>query len=160
MPLLSVAYGLLLSKRWAFVLFCILCGLWLSPQVGYEMGLEPMVVGEAYVVPSDWRGFPVCLEKVHSYGNGQCMPYARERSGLAISGSACDILKRTELATGTVPVVGAVVVTNEGPCGHVAVVEAVKGGIILVSEQNYRGAYIVSRREIDIHSGVIKGYIY
>ncbi len=37
------------------------------------------------------------------------------------------------------PQVGAVAQTDSGPFGHVAVVEAVQGGSVVVSEMNYDG---------------------
>jgi len=64
------------------------------------------------------------------------------------------------IRTGTVPRVGAVVVTTESWVGHVAYVEAVYGDTIRITEMNFVGPFIVSERVISIHSNVIKGYVY
>ncbi len=50
--------------------------------------------------------------------------------------------------------------TTESPVGHVAYVEAVANGYITVSEMNYVGPYVVSKRNIPINSGVIRDYVY
>ena len=103
---------------------------------------------------------PTNLNKVWSQGNGSCMPYARYRSGLSIYGAARTILGRLDegLATATQPQVGAVAVTTDGG-GHVSVVESISDLEITISEQNYRGIYIVSRRAIPIDSETIISYI-
>ena len=62
--------------------------------------------------------------------------------------------------TGRMPAVGAILVTNESWWGHVAYVEAVNGDQVTVSEMNYAGFGVTSRRTISNSSPVIKGYIY
>lgn len=49
-------------------------------------------------------------------------------------------------ATGTEPSVGAIAWTSAGYYGHVALVEAVEGPMVLVSEMNYTGWNKISRR--------------
>lgn len=56
--------------------------------------------------------------------------------------------------------VGAIVVTREGPYGHVAMVEELKNGQLLISEMNFKGLGVVSGRAIDLSSNLIIGYIY
>jgi surface antigen len=63
-------------------------------------------------------------------------------------------------ATGRVPAVGSIMVTNESWWGHVAYVEAVHGDRVTVSEMNYAGYGVKSTRTVSNSSGVIKGYIY
>jgi len=136
--------------------------------------LWPLLARES-AVEVDWREYAEPLQDVvvnplpenrdrdFSQGNGSCMPYARSRSGLPISGSACTILNRLDdygLSYREEPAVGTVVVTSEGPCGHVAVVEEIKEKTIVISEQNYKGLYVVSERELAIDSELIQGYVY
>lgn len=63
-------------------------------------------------------------------------------------------------ATGHTPQVGAIVQTAESDYGHVAYVEGIEEGHLILSEQNYRGWGVVSTRKLPINSGVIRGYIY
>lgn len=96
------------------------------------------------------------------YGNGSCVPYARAKTGIQLTGWAGTLLDRAEeagYATSTIPVKGGMVITGESN-GHVAVVEEVKKDTIVVSEQNYAGRYIVSSREISLDDPIIRGYIY
>ena len=104
---------------------------------------------------------PENLNRVRYYGNGTCMPYARHRSGIEIYGWASTILGRLpeNTSTSTQPEIGAVVVTNEGPYKHVAVVEEVSSFTIVVSEQNYLGVFVVSQRILNIDDPVIISYI-
>jgi surface antigen len=68
--------------------------------------------------------------------------------------------RRDGYAVGSVPKAGAIVVTTDSILGHVAYVESVSGNSILVSEMNYEGFGIISRRSIPIGSPIIRGYIY
>ncbi|MDP9248154.1 MAG: CHAP domain-containing protein [Candidatus Dormibacteraeota bacterium] len=62
---------------------------------------------------------------------------------------------------GQTPVVGAIMVTRESGYGHVAYVEAVNGdGSWTVSEMNYKGWNIVSRRTIRAGQVPLSGFIY
>ena len=91
------------------------------------------------------------VQKVKSYGNGTCVPYARERSGIQIYGSANTFLDQALLSGYNItdkPEVGAIVVLAESPMGHVAVIEELTDSGFIVSEQNFKGLYIVSRREV------------
>lgn len=62
--------------------------------------------------------------------------------------------------TGKEARVGAVLVTREGPYGHVAIVEGFKDGKLLISEMNFKGLGVVSQRTLDLNSNLIIGYIY
>ena len=105
---------------------------------------------------------PTKLEPVGSYGNGTCVPYARQRTGIDLYGWAGQFLEKAssseQYVVTEIPMPGCIVVTNEGG-GHVAVVEEVVDGGILVSEQNYAGLYVVTERKIPFESELIEGYI-
>lgn len=102
------------------------------------------------------------VKNVRWFGNGSCVPYARRRTGIKLYGWAKYFMEDAEkagYATSSTPVKGGMVTTTEGG-GHVAVVEEIKGDKLVISEQNFKGYYIVSYREISATSSVIKGYIY
>lgn len=112
-----------------------------------------------------WEPIPVVIKQkaIQSYGNGTCVPYARERSGLQLFGRADSFLDQAADAgysTTTTPMVGSIVVLDEGYAGHVAVVEEILGDSVRISEQNYKGLYIVSERTISVSYERIRGYIY
>ena len=105
---------------------------------------------------------PPSLTSVKYYGNGTCVPYARQRTGVKLYGWAGSFLEKAEEKGYTVtevPQIGCVMVTSEGG-GHVAVVEDITEEGILISEQNYEGLYIVSKRILDPEDESILGYIY
>jgi len=105
-----------------------------------------------------------------SYGNsagkfpgGWCTTWVAMHRYIPWRGNAGTWLsqaRRYGYATGSEPRVGAIVVTSESWWGHVALVEAVHDGYITISEMNYVGRGIVSRRTIPAHGGVVRGYIY
>ena len=105
----------------------------------------------------------------HLFPGGQCTYYVafrRAALGEAVSwgGNAKAWLANAEAAgvqTGSTPTPGAIVVTNESRrYGHVALVEAIQGDQILVSEMNFYKKWEIDQRLIKIGSGVIRGYIY
>ncbi|NJH97132.1 COG3942 and LysM peptidoglycan-binding domain-containing protein [Staphylococcus agnetis] len=49
----------------------------------------------------------------------------------------------------TSPQLGAIMVSQEGPFGHVAIVEAIKSNAIVVSEMNWVGPFVVNHRVIE-----------
>ena len=115
-----------------------------------------------YQLEMSWEDAGSQLLEVEYFGNGTCVPYVRERTGIKMYGSAKTFLDRAEDAgytTSTEPLVGSIIVLSEGN-GHVAVVEEIVGDEILISEQNYYGLYIVSNRLIDKNYEEILGYIY
>lgn len=95
---------------------------------------------------------------------GWCTWYVAERRGdVSWMGNAREWLWNAQAqgrATGRIPAVGAILVTNESWWGHVAYVEAVNGDSVTISEMNYVGFGIASTRTISNSNGVILGYIY
>ena len=111
---------------------------------------------------STHNGLPIALNKKPWQGNGTCVPYARNRTGIELYGWAGTFLDRAPEAGYTIstePIVGAMVITNESR-GHAAVVEDIDENTIDISEQNYAGPYIISGRKLDISDPRILGYIY
>ncbi len=105
---------------------------------------------------------PPSVKPVNHYGNGTCVPYARLRSGIKMFGWAGSFLDRAigdGFTVTEVPQIGCIMVTKEGG-GHVAVVEDIGEKGILISEQNYKGLYVVSERWVGADDELILGYIY
>lgn len=102
--------------------------------------------------------------KANGYPYGWCTYYVATRRYVPSSwGNARNWLssaKRSGYSTGSEPAEGAIVVTSESGWGHVAFVEDVSGGSITISEMNYSGWGVISRRTISAHEGVIRGYVY
>lgn len=100
----------------------------------------------------------------HRFPYGYCTWYVAQKRYVPWSGNAGTWLYNARsmgYKTGRTPAVGAIVVTTENRFyGHVAVVEKVEAGQILVSEMNYRGWAKTDRRYLSTSSRVIKGYIY
>jgi hypothetical protein len=108
------------------------------------------------------RPDPRPLQQVKYFGNGTCVPYARYRTGIQLYGWARYFLKWAKeegYSTSTVPIIGGMVITNESR-GHVAVVEDVHDDHIHISEQNFLGRYVISKRELSLDDPRILGYIY
>jgi hypothetical protein len=61
---------------------------------------------------------------------------------------------------GSAPRPGAIMVSKEGPVGHVAYVESVDGSYFTISEMNFRGYGVVDQRTIRIGSIPLYGFIY
>lgn len=103
-------------------------------------------------------------------GGGNRFPYgyctwyvAQRRGGVPWSGNAGAWLANARAygyATGYEPVPGAIMVTRESWWGHVAYVESVSGNMVTISEMNYNGWGIVSRRTLNKNDWKIRGYIY
>ncbi len=83
---------------------------------------------------------------------GQCIPFARDYSGIQVSGAA-----RTVSVNSSTPVVGSVMITYESAAGHAAVVTEVTDTAIKVIERNYFAGW-VSTRWISRTASVIKGF--
>ncbi len=144
-----------------------------APQVAHEAGgvsgppcvncawdagtIKAPVIIETVITPE-----PREVKKVVYYGNGTCVPYARQRSGIKLYGNAATFLSRAEAggyATGSKPVLGGIMVTDE-TTGHVAVIEKIEENRVYISEQNVNGLYVVSKRWLDLNDDRIIGYIY
>jgi len=105
---------------------------------------------------------PIIINKPIGYGNGSCVPYARAKTGIQLTGWAGTLLERAAdngYATSTIPAKGGMVITSESN-GHVAVVENVTDDRIIISEQNYVGKYVISTRELTLDDPIIRGYIH
>lgn len=101
----------------------------------------------------------------HKFPWGQCTYYVAKKRYVPWGGDAKRWLSNAPaygFKTGKTPIAGAIVQTTENArYGHVAIVESVNGdGTITISEMNYKGLGITSRRVLPINSRVIKGYIY
>lgn len=101
----------------------------------------------------------------NTYAYGYCTWWVKIKrpdlpNQLGNAGAWLGSARRMGLATGSTPQAGSVVVTGEGPIGHVGYVEAVEGDEMIVSDMNMIGWNKVSKRRMSIHSGVIRGYIY
>lgn len=100
------------------------------------------------------------------FPEGYCTAYvARKRGGWRTLGNAGEWLGNAKAAgvpTGSTPIVGAIMVTNESGWGHVAYVESVDEANkkFTVSEMNYQGFGITSRRTLPYNFSRIKGFIY
>ena len=102
--------------------------------------------------------------RYNGYPYGYCTYYVATKRSMPTSlGNAKNWLNsasRAGYSTGSNPAVGAIVVTSESWWGHVAFVESVSGNNITISEMNYSGWGVVSRRTISADSGVVRGFIY
>lgn len=99
----------------------------------------------------------------HTFPYGQCTWFVSQKRYVPWGGNAGTWLYNARaygVKTGKTPKVGSIIVTSESWYGHVGVVEKVSGGNITISEMNYKGFGVVSKRTISSKSRVIKGYIY
>lgn len=94
---------------------------------------------------------------------GWCTYYVASRRNVPWSGNAGDWYwnaQRSGYSVGRAPSPGAIMVTGESGWGHVAYVESVSGGSFTVSEMNYAGWGVVSRRTITTGQVPLYGFIY
>lgn len=107
---------------------------------------------------------PASGSSYNRFPYGWCTWYVASRRNIPWSGNAGAWLYNARAmgySTGSTPAVGAIIVTNESWVGHVAIVEAVYGNQVKISEMNGRGGWgVVGTRTIPRYSGLIKGYIY
>ncbi len=100
----------------------------------------------------------------HRFPYGYCTWYVAQKRYVPWSGNAGTWLYNARsmgYKTGRTPAVGAIMVTTENRYyGHVALVESVGGGMITVSEMNYKAWGKVDRRQLPASSGYIKGFVY
>ena len=104
------------------------------------------------------------IDQTHYFPYGYCTYYVSTRRPIYWSGNAIAWLANARaagFATGDTPQVGAILVTTEGGwTGHVAMVDAVNGDEITISEMNYVGWGRISSRTVSASYGAIRGYIY
>lgn len=89
------------------------------------------------------------IASANSYSWGQCVWYVATRRAVPMWGNANQWLANARAAgwaTGNVPKVGAIAWTGRGYAGHVAIVEAVNGNQVTVSDMNYAGLGVVTTR--------------
>ncbi len=101
-------------------------------------------------------------EGSHTFYAGQCTRYIASKLTIPWGGNAKTWLNKAEsmgYETSESPKAGSVVVTSEGPYGHVAIVEEVKGDKMVISEMNYQGWGKLSTREVPLDYDQIKGFI-
>ena len=102
--------------------------------------------------------------KSNGYPYGYCTYYVATRRAVPVhwgnAGQWLSSAKSAGYSTGSEPAVGAIMVSRESWWGHVAYVESVNGSTITVSEMNYAGWGVTSRRTLSAYDGVIKGFIY
>lgn len=99
----------------------------------------------------------------HRFPWGWCTWYVASRRHVPWGGNAGTWLyhaKAYGANIGKTPKPGAIVVTGESRYGHVGIVENVSGSSFTISEMNYRGFGVVSKRTLTKGSGVVKGFIY
>jgi len=119
-----------------------------------------------YETPSVYQAPVVHIQGrvANNFPWGQCTWYVAERRGdVTWNGNAREWLWNAQAqgrATGRIPAVGAIMVTNESWYGHVTYVEAVNGDSVTISEMNYLGVGIESTRTISNSNSIILGYIY
>jgi len=102
--------------------------------------------------------------KINGYPYGWCTYYVATRryvpTGWGNARSWLSSARRAGYATGSEPASGSIVVTSESGWGHVAYVESVNGDSITISEMNYEGWGVISRRTISANGGVVRGFVY
>lgn len=86
----------------------------------------------------------------NSYSRGNCTWYVASRRPVPTGwGNARNWLSSARAMgwnTSSQPSVGSIAWTGAGALGHVAYVESIQGGMVLVSEMNFNGFNVISRR--------------
>ena len=87
---------------------------------------------------------------LNGYANGQCTWYVAGRRQVPGDwGNAISWYRNAHAAgwsEGTIPAIGAIAWTSQGPYGHVALVEAIDGNQVQISEMNYLGRGKIDKR--------------
>lgn len=114
----------------------------------------PLPIGEAYVVAIY---VPPKTPKIafSETIRCSCVNYVKFKTGAPLN----EVWGRAEqiVATSSVPRIGGVVLTTEGPDGHAAYIENIVGNTLLLSESNYEPCE-VSTRSLSVDALVIRGY--
>lgn len=117
----------------------------------------------ATALPSGPTGYllpPGTMAPIYTYANnysrGQCTWYVAGRRPVPNTwGNANTWYARAARAgwkVGTTPAIAAIAQTSAGWYGHVALVEAIQGDQVLISEMNYLGAYKLDHRWVSASS--------
>lgn len=150
------------------------------PKAGYVVPASVLAAAEkaklaaanrntVYRASGSSRSNPTVLthpsgSKQNGYPYGYCTYYVATRRSMPTSmGNAKNWLSSARargMSTGSTPAVGAVMVSSESWWGHVSYVESVDGDSFTVSEMNYAGWGVTSRRTVSTGSGVIRGFVY
>lgn len=107
-----------------------------------------------YAVEANYLPTPLKLTYKEVYDPCSCISYAKALTGHTdeIWGNA----KQLE-ADSDIPWIGYLVLLDEGPYGHVAVIKGIEGDKLLLTEANYIQCE-VSERTISIFDTRIKGF--
>jgi hypothetical protein len=89
-------------------------------------------------------------------GDGWCVSFVQAHGFEKYTGDAKDWVKYVNSKT---PEIGAVVVLNESPLGHLAIVTSFTETTIDIVEQNYKHAYVINYRTLPINYSKILGYV-
>jgi len=89
----------------------------------------------------------------NTYDPGYCTWYVKNRrpdlpNGLGNANTWYSRAAAMGMAVGSTPRAGAVGTTTAGDYGHVVYVESVNGGMVTISEMNYRGLYQTNTRTV------------
>lgn len=91
-------------------------------------------------------------------GNGFCVVFVRTY-GYGFESYSGDAITWKRYINSETPKVGSVVVLQEGPLGHLAIITAVYENSFSVVEQNFSGRYTVNRRTLSNDYNKILGFI-
>lgn len=112
------------------------------------------------------EGSPVSVrtaKALASKANGQCLPYARNATGIKVYGAAKnapELAKKAGYKVTKEPIdEKGMLITNESIHGHAAVYEVQEDGMIKINEQNYLGNYVVSERVLSPKDPSIVAFI-
>jgi len=132
----------------------------ITPDPPKKVAAKKTTLAQAKTVAVD----KAAISQNHYFPYGYCTYYVSTRRAIYWSGNAISWLANARaagFATGSEPQAGAIMVTTEGGwTGHVAMVDAVNGDQVTISEMNYVGWGVVSTRTVSASYGAIRGYIY
>jgi len=148
----------------------------LASEKNLEAGLVLIIPnGQKYIaptikqtIPQQARQFVKGLFKSHLFPWGHCTWYVAQRRLVPWGGNAKNWIANARAygyKIGTTPAPGAIVSLKDFGWqarlwGHVAYVEEVRNGQIVISEMNYKGRGVYSKRILSINDRKIIGYIY
>lgn len=112
----------------------------------------------AWVCHPDYKGEKPERLKIEHYTGGQCVDFVQYVKGEndGFIGNARDIKPNSD-----VPLIGQVVLTSESEWGHVALIDDIQDGDLILIESNYNGDGKVTKgRRLAINSPLIRGYYH